>query len=82
MFLIINNSININLMLHLIFFNAALSCLSFQCCSLLLCFFVIAGNCCRLYILVNELIEQVKHAKCAIETTSHSRHIIKTTNMI
>ncbi len=83
MSLIIDSSTNISLMLHLIsLFNTASSHLSFQCCSLLLCFSVVAGNCCRLYTLVSELIRQAKHAEHATETTSHSRHVIETTDMI
>ena len=83
-------------MLHLVFFLILLQLISFfnaahhylssliityHCLSLLY-FFVVAENCCGLYILVSMSVGQVKHAECAIETTSHSRHIIETTDAI
>ncbi len=77
MFLIIDSSTNISLMLYLVFlFNVV------HYCSLLLHFSVVAENCCELYILVSRSAEQVKYAECTIDTTSYSRHVIETTDTI
>ncbi len=77
MFLIINNFININSILYLIFFfNAAYHYSS------LLYFSVVAENCYKLYTLVSRSARQVKYAEYTIDTISHSRHVIKTTDTI
>ena len=86
MFLIIDSFININSMLHLIFFFQYCFSLSLfltllitahHCYTSLLLLKIAAG-----YILVSRLIRQVKHAKHAIETISHSKHIIETIDAI
>ena len=77
MFLIINSSTNISLMLHLIsLFNTVYHCSS------LLYFSIITENCCELYTLVSRSVRQVKYAECTIDTTSYSRHVIETTDTI